>query len=1355
MKFKNFCIALFLGSYVHAATITWIALDPSNDMEDAANWSPNVVPGSGDVAVFDSSLSGVVTNPTESSNTFSVSAFNFPTLASPFLFTFNNQSLAFSGLGITGAHTNPSLSFSNINNSTLLNDLLSFASAASMGSATISITNNATLTGAQSGQSIGILNSHIHSAGAFTIADGGTMSITSVGHDSTTALGGNSVAVNNASQLKFDNSFTSGSNVTISVENNGICDGSSSANINQTAYLNDNQFFVGQTVQAGDNFNLSVSNSGNDSSTGVGQNQVAVINSNSGTTGDQLLFFQGAALSNNAAVSVTNNGTYSGSNTVGGSQVGGMNQGQCTVGDSTSIGSYNFSAQDNFNLTVSNNGTDNATGTGGDAIGAVSTNQAAFFTPCVLGDQAAITINNEGHYTGSASTSYVNIGSVGGHQFTAASTFQAGDDFTLHITNLGENEGSGIGGFFIGDVITAQQADFEQGLTLGNNGTITVTNSGSNAASTTNNNQVGSMMGYGKQLLVKQNFNAGDNLTLTIRNSGVDNSTGGGNNFVGFINNNTADGTGSQVHLADGATWGDNASITVSNNATFAGNNDGNFIATLAGGQWACEANFQAGNQLNFNVSMNGTNNASGQNNNNIGSGGTQVDFGSDCSLGNEASFIIANNGINHDASGTNNVIGYVSNHQMNVAGDFSAGTDLNIHVSNSATNAGDITNLVGTIVNYQLAFQQGCTLGDGAAIKVVNTGTVGASQILFNQGFTVSSGKITINAINSGTVTNHGIEINGNNAGGNAEITLNNSSLYIAALGADFTIGGLAGDALSTAQSQPTLIINRDNSAQTTFAGSIQDFSDIIPTFLVKTGAGTQILSGANSYTGLTTIQEGVLAINGSLVGDVIIDSAGTLKGSGTINGTVTNAGTIAPGQSIGAITVGSYVNNGATYEVEVNGAGQSDLIHALSTATINGGTVTVIAQDFKFNAPQTYTILTADAGVTGQFALLTSTVPSLMRLSYDPFNVQLTYMPLVTDAGLSCNAVNAARCFTTLTNADAMAIKNTLFTLNVEALNDAFEQMSPALLSNLSAVQLFSGILVRSTYSKRLQSWTLAREQCSQHPFNMWSDGFAQWQKQKDPFGYRDRTLGTTIGADYAQCCWTFGGALSFTHDDLQWTQDGGTAAINSYYGGLYSQLKVKKFFFDAALIGAFNDYSSTRHIDFATVNRYAYSRHHGSELLIHGDVQYQASLSHYQLTPYLNLDGVFLYERGHTQVGAESLDLCVQPKNSILFQTEAGLSLSATYHACKSVFVPSLSISYINQTPCSNRNYQARFVDSPCVLSSIGENNRQNLFSTQVAFIYQSLHDRFKASIYYDGQVNNSYWAQDMVLDFAVRF
>ncbi|MEM7315535.1 MAG: autotransporter-associated beta strand repeat-containing protein, partial [Planctomycetota bacterium] len=91
------------------------------------------------------------------------------------------------------------------------------------------------------------------------------------------------------------------------------------------------------------------------------------------------------------------------------------------------------------------------------------------------------------------------------------------------------------------------------------------------------------------------------------------------------------------------------------------------------------------------------------------------------------------------------------------------------------------------------------------------------------------------------------------------------------------------------------TLSITTD-SGQGAFSGSILDNINII-----KSGNGTQILSGASAYTGTTTIVGGTLLVDGMHSGgDQYVVNAGTLGGTGTIGSDlIVRAGaSFAPGQ-------------------------------------------------------------------------------------------------------------------------------------------------------------------------------------------------------------------------------------------------------------------------------------------------------------------------------------------------------------------------------------------------------------------------------------------------------------------------
>jgi fibronectin-binding autotransporter adhesin len=185
------------------------------------------------------------------------------------------------------------------------------------------------------------------------------------------------------------------------------------------------------------------------------------------------------------------------------------------------------------------------------------------------------------------------------------------------------------------------------------------------------------------------------------------------------------------------------------------------------------------------------------------------------------------------------------------------------------------------------------------------------------------------------------------------------------------------------------SLTVNQ--ATNTSFAGSIIGNGS-----LTKSGSGTLNLTGTSTYAGPTTINGGILAVNGSITSPVNVVSGGTLGGTGTVGTvTVTSGGVFAPGNSIGTMTVNGNLafGTGSTFRVEANAAGQADRVNATGTATLSGGTVQVLAAAGTYNTRTDYTILTAAGGVTGQFAGATSNMAFLTPLlGYSPNTVTLT---------------------------------------------------------------------------------------------------------------------------------------------------------------------------------------------------------------------------------------------------------------------------------------------------------------------------------------------------------------------------
>ena len=162
-------------------------------------------------------------------------------------------------------------------------------------------------------------------------------------------------------------------------------------------------------------------------------------------------------------------------------------------------------------------------------------------------------------------------------------------------------------------------------------------------------------------------------------------------------------------------------------------------------------------------------------------------------------------------------------------------------------------------------------------------------------------------------------------------------------------------------------------------------------------TFTGNIVNSGTATTTGTINGSIGNLGSfvdNGVVNGNVI--NNGTLSGSGLVAGSVVNNGIIAPGNSIGTLSIGGTYQHAssATYQTEANGAGQSDLVNVGGAATLQGGSVSVYAQPgTNYAARTTYRILNAAGGLSGSFASVNEPYPFLLSsLSYDASNAYLT---------------------------------------------------------------------------------------------------------------------------------------------------------------------------------------------------------------------------------------------------------------------------------------------------------------------------------------------------------------------------
>ncbi len=186
----------------------------------------------------------------------------------------------------------------------------------------------------------------------------------------------------------------------------------------------------------------------------------------------------------------------------------------------------------------------------------------------------------------------------------------------------------------------------------------------------------------------------------------------------------------------------------------------------------------------------------------------------------------------------------------------------------------------------------------------------------------------------------------------------------------------------------------------------------------LVKSGAGIMALSGANTYSGPTTVSAGTLLVNGSIGTNTVTVAAGaTLAGTGVINGvtTIQNGGTFAPGAGgIGRLTVSNSLtlagNSTARMEISRNGGVPTNDVALVSGAlTQNGALVVTNIGTNALAAGDSFTLFKA-GGYTGAFMNLT--LPALTNgLVWNTGSlatngtISIQVLPVITNLSMAAN--------------------------------------------------------------------------------------------------------------------------------------------------------------------------------------------------------------------------------------------------------------------------------------------------------------------------------------------------------------
>ncbi|MFT4197792.1 MAG: autotransporter-associated beta strand repeat-containing protein [Pseudoxanthomonas sp.] len=590
-------------------------------------------------------------------------------------------------------------------------------------------------------------------------------------------------------------------------------------------------------------------------------------------------------------------------------------------------------------------------------------------------------------------------------------------------------------------------------------------------------------------------------------------------------------------------------------------------------------------------------------------------------------------------------------------SGALSGDGGLVLSTDGSYTLSGDSTYSGGTsLLSGTLAVGSDTALGTGTlAMSEGTTLSFAADGLTLANAITVS-GDPTIEVDDGDTATLSGVISDGSEAGevvksGAGTLILTADNTYTGGtevaegtlqLGNGGTSGSIVGDV--AIDSGATLAVDRSDTY--TYAGTISGSGS-----LLQEGSGTLVLSGDScDFTGTSTVAAGILEVDGCLGGSTTVSSGGTLSGSGTVGDlTVSSGGTVSPGGegTIATLTVDGdlVMESGSSYVVDVDAAGESDLLYVTGTATLNGGSVLSIAADGTWNYKTTYTILTALGGVSGTFDSVSSNFAFLTpTLSYDADDVYLT---------LVRNDISFASVGTTSNQKQTGAALESLAT---GAVFDAVVQLDST--DARQAFDQLSGEIHASVRSALLQDSRYVRDAIGQHlagedrGLAVRSDDGSAWASAWGHRGVLDGDgnaarlsfdgSGVLVGSD-RRLSEESNAVLGVVAGQEQLSAEAAArrsdAQVRGTHLGLYAGTESGGWQLRGGLADTLLTVRTHRSVDIDSFSDRLNARYGANLLQAFAEGSYRFELAHGRLEPYLGLAHVRLRSDGYTEEGGEA--------------------------------------------------------------------------------------------------------------------
>ncbi len=520
------------------------------------------------------------------------------------------------------------------------------------------------------------------------------------------------------------------------------------------------------------------------------------------------------------------------------------------------------------------------------------------------------------------------------------------------------------------------------------------------------------------------------------------------------------------------------------------------------------------------------------------------------------------------------------------------------------------------------------------------------------------------------------------------------------------------------------------------------------------KRGYGTLLFTGYNGFSGIFTVEDGVLQVGetaeeepapvvasfarmalfsvpvgDTLAADITVNNGAGLTGTGTV-GSVVNHGTVQPGAN-GNLTVSGNFTNASDGTLSIN-------LTPLPTRYLAvGGTATLAGQLNVFavapyTGDTTYTLLTADGGITGTFD--SDNIDSLGQASSLAF-IDTTLQYGANDVSLSVARNNVAFADVALSDnqrgvaaaldsaAAPASLRSAITSLDVASAQAAFDSLSGEIHASTASVLLEDSRYVRTTVNDRMRQGdcgngdprsVLAPSSGQQSSSGCqgqgvgWITALGGWANHDGGSGVAavDRDLsGFMLGFDNnLNDQWRAGIAAGYTKTSLDANKRGSDASVDSYHLATYLSYQLDAF---AARVGAgysWHDIDTKRHVAAGSYNEELKAKYKAGTAQVFGEVGYTLEAAGVALEPFAGLAYVnYDSDTGREKGGAGALE--ASSKQNATFST-VGLRAGKQFVLDNGTTVtPRGSVGWRHAFGDTKPDADLRFVDGGAAFSTQG--------------------------------------------------